>query len=119
MASSDLVPDGDGLDMDDDEKLDGLDITVDFEDPQLDLEQLSREQLVEHCDVLRSMLEAEKTLNESYIFSQQVIIDHLAETNEGLLAYFRVKFQVLGDSGKRLSSKPDGKKKKKKKRTPK
>jgi len=94
--------------LDEDMKLDELDdLNIDFEDPQLDLETLTRPQLVEHCDVLRSMLEAEKTLNESYIFSQQVIIDHLAETNEGLLAYFRVKFQVLGD----------GKKKKKKKKS--
>jgi len=103
--------DSDNLDMLDEEaKLEDLEIN--FEDPQLQLDNLSRTQLIDHCDVLRSMLEAEKTLNESYLFSQQVIIDHLAETNEGLLAYFRVKFQVLGDGKKK--KKKNGPKKTKK-----
>jgi len=105
--------DGDGLDvLDEDEKLDELDIAINFEDPHLDLNTLNRDQLVEHCDVLRSMLDAEKMLNESYKFSQQVIIDHLSECNEGLLAYFRVKFQVLGDGKKK---KKGGRKKQKSK----
>merc|ERR1711920_37511 len=45
----------------------------------------------QRCEVLESMLEAERTMNASYLYSQQVIIDHLAETNEGLLQFFRVK----------------------------
>merc|ERR1719204_1749983 len=91
-------------DHDDDYKMED-DIVINFEDPHLDNTQLSHEQLMERCDVLESMLEAEKAVNESYKYSQQVIIDHLAETNEGLLQYFRVKFQVLGDGGKKKKKK--------------
>merc|ERR1712244_59918 len=96
--------------MGDDEKLDD-DVMIDFEDAQLDLDTLNQEELVEHCDVLRSQLSQQKTLNESYIYSQQVIIDHLAETNEGLLAYFRVKFQVLGNKDPKKKKKGGRKKK--------
>merc|ERR1719233_2267586 len=51
--------------------------------------------LADKCEVLESMLEAERTMNASYLYSQQVIIDHLAETNEGLLHFFRVKKNLL------------------------
>jgi len=80
---------------------------IDYEQDHMPTDNMDRDQLVERAEVLESMLEAEKALNESYLYSQQVIIDHLAETNEGLLQFFRVKFKLL-DSGKK-------KKKKKKK----
>jgi len=68
---------------------------IDFEQDHMPTDNMTREMLVERVEVLESMLEAEKALNESYLYSQQVIIDHLAETNEGLLAFFRVKFKLL------------------------
>jgi len=86
---------------------------LDYEQDHMATDNFTRDQLVERCEVLESMLEAEKALNESYLYSQQVIIDHLAETNEGLLQFFRVKFKLL-DKGKK-----DGKKGKKKKKSPK
>lgn len=73
---------------------------IDYEQDHMATDNLDRDQLVERCEVLESMLEAEKALNESYLYSQQVIIDHLAETNEGLLQFFRVKFKLL-DKGKK------------------
>jgi len=82
-------------------------IAIDFEQDHMPTTTLKYSQLAERCEVLESMLEAEKALNQSYLYSQQVIIDHLAETNEGILQYFRYK--NLLDTG--------GKKKKKKKRT--
>jgi len=88
--------------------------SIDYEQDHMATDNLTRDQLVERCEVLESMLDAEKALNESYLYSQQVIIDHLAETNEGLLTFFRVKFKLL-DKGKKES----GKKGKKKKKSPK
>jgi len=87
---------------------------IDYEQDHMAMDNLNRDQLVERCEVLESMLDAEKALNESYLYSQQVIIDHLAETNEGLLTFFRVKFKLL-DKGKKES----GRKGKKKKKSPK
>lgn len=81
---------------------------IDYEQDHMATDNFTRDQLVERCEVLESMLDAEKALNESYLYSQQVIIDHLAETNEGLLQFFRVKFKLL-DKGKK-----GGKKKSKK-----
>jgi len=83
---------------------------INFEQDHMATDDMDRPMLVERCEVLESMLEAEKALNESYLYSQQVIIDHLAETNEGLLQFFRVKFKLLDTSKKK-------KKKKKKKDT--
>merc|ERR1719357_1114310 len=68
---------------------------IDYEQEYMATDNLTRDQLVERCEVLESMLEAEKALNESYLYSQQVIIDHLADTNEGLLQFFRVKCNLL------------------------
>merc|ERR1711920_1056744 len=73
---------------------------IDYEQDHMATDNFTRDQLVERCEVLESMLDAEKALNESYLYSQQVIIDHLAETNEGLLQFFRVKFKLL-DKGKK------------------
>lgn len=86
---------------------------VDYEKDHMDTDNMDRDMLVERTEVLESMLEAEKALNESYLYSQQVIIDHLAETNEGLLQFFRVKVKVLGTG---TSPKTPKKKKKKKKK---
>merc|ERR1712203_1003529 len=60
---------------------------IDYEQDHMATTNFSREQLVERCEVLESMLDAEKALNESYLYSQQVIIDHLAETNEGYCSF--------------------------------
>jgi len=68
---------------------------IDYEQDHMETDGWDRDQLAERCEVLESMLEAEKAMNESYLYSQQVIIDHLAETNEGLLQFFRVKFKLL------------------------
>jgi len=83
---------------------DDQDKPIDYEQDHMATENLDRDQLVERCEVLESMLDAEKALNESYLYSQQVIIDHLAETNEGLLQFFRVKFKLL-DKGKKKKHK--------------
>jgi len=87
---------------------------IDYEKDYMPTDDMNRDQLVERTEVLESMLEAEKALNESYLYSQQVIIDHLAETNEGLLQFFRVKFKLL-DRRKKDTGKTKRKKKKKEK----
>jgi len=83
---------------------------INYEQAHMRTDNLSRDQLVERCEVLESMLEAEKSLNESYLYSQQVIIDHLAETNEGLLQFFRVKFKLLETKKKKKKKKKRSKK---------
>jgi len=83
--------------------------TIDFERDQMDTDALTTDQLRERCEVLESMLEAEKSLNESYLYSQQVIIDHLADTNEGLLQFFRVKFKLLDTTKKKKKRKKKSK----------
>merc|ERR1719474_1900740 len=84
---------------------------INYEQAHMRTDNLSRDQLVERCEVLESMLEAEKSLNEPYLYSQQVIIDHLAETNEGLLQFFRVKFKLLDPKKKKRKKKKRSKKK--------
>jgi len=86
-------------------KLEDADMPIDYEQDHMATENFTRDQLVERCEVLESMLQAEKALNESYLYSQQVIIDHLAETNEGLLQFFRVKFKLLDKSKKKEKGK--------------
>jgi len=87
-----------------------LDQAINLEQDNMATNTMDRATLIERCEVLESMLEAEKALNASMLYSQQVIIDHLAETNEGLLQFFRVKLGLLDN--------PEGtvKKKKTKKR---
>merc|ERR1719357_297718 len=83
---------------------------IDYEQEYMATDNLTRDQLVERCEVLESMLEAEKSLNESYLYSQQVIIDHLADTNEGLLQFFRVKCNLLTKGKKEKTGKKKSKK---------
>jgi len=52
---------------------------------------MEKDQLVDYCDELESKLIEEKTLRYGLQKSQQVIIDHLMETNEALLQWFKVK----------------------------
>jgi len=92
---------------------DDSDKPIDYEQDHMATDDFTRDQLVDRCEVLESMLQAEKSLNESYLYSQQVIIDHLAETNEGLLQFFRVKMKVF-EKGKK-EGKKEGKKKRSKK----
>jgi len=84
---------------------------IDFEQDHIATINLNPNQLAERCEVLESMLEAEKALNGAYLYSQQVIIDHLAETNEGLLNFFRVKYKVFLGDGKKKKKKTKKKKK--------
>jgi hypothetical protein len=86
-------------------------MVIDFEQDHIPVNHLKQSQLTERCEVLESMLEAEKALNQSYLYSQQVIIDHLAETNEGILQYFRYK-NLLDTGGKKKKKKRSRKKKK-------
>merc|ERR1712048_348048 len=91
----------------------GTDDTLEFgdvettaaEDPMeldVDTSEMNTVDLCERIEFLESLLMAEKSMNESYAYSQQVIIDHLAEFNEGLLQFFRVKFKLLDKRGKTL-----------------
>merc|ERR1711879_906823 len=66
-----------------------------------DLAQCSREELIDQIEVMESKLQYEKILREESAHAQQVIVDHLSETNEGLLQFFRVKFHVLNDNKKK------------------
>merc|ERR1712176_770548 len=52
---------------------------------------MKKDDLVDYCDELESKLIEEKTLRYGLQKSQQVIIDHLMETNEALLQWFKVK----------------------------
>merc|ERR1711902_409630 len=52
---------------------------------------MEKNDLVDYCDELESKLIEEKTLRYGLQKSQQVIIDHLMETNEALLQWFKVK----------------------------
>ena len=57
----------------------------------MDTASMEKDQLVDYCDELESKLIEEKTLRYALQKSQQVIIDHLMETNEALLQWFKVK----------------------------
>ena len=55
------------------------------------LEECTRQDLVDKIEVLESLLTEERMLNQGLQHSQQVVIDHLMETNEGLLKFFQMK----------------------------
>jgi len=57
----------------------------------MDTANMSKDELVDYCDQLESKLIEEKTLRYGLQKSQQVIIDHLMETNEALLQWFKIK----------------------------
>jgi len=52
---------------------------------------MSREDLIDYCDSLESQMIEDKSLRGALEQSQKVIIDHLMETNEGLLKWFQMK----------------------------
>lgn len=56
-----------------------------------DTANMTQDELVDYCDQLESKLIEEKTLRYGLQKSQQVIIDHLMETNEALLQWFKIK----------------------------
>jgi len=58
---------------------------------QVDTSKLTREELIDYCDEMESKLIEEQTLNQALKKAQQVIIDHLMETNEALLKWFQFK----------------------------
>lgn len=62
---------------------------VDFK--HKDTSNMSREEVIDYCDELETYLIEEKTLRAGLQQSQQVIIDHLMETNEALLKWFQMK----------------------------
>merc|ERR1719433_2137530 len=74
-----------------DEEDDMEEMEMDIDKLLEDIEGLNPEDLIDRTDTLESILAHENTMHESYLYSQQVMIDHLSSTNEGLLQFFRIK----------------------------
>ena len=64
---------------------------MDLDFKHQDTSNMTREEVVDYCDELETRLIEEKTLRGGLQQSQQVIIDHLMETNEALLRWFQMK----------------------------
>ncbi|ETO22139.1 kinesin heavy chain [Reticulomyxa filosa] len=56
-----------------------------------DTSKMNREELLDYCDAMETQIIEERALRGSLEQSQKVIIDHLMETNEGLLRWFQMK----------------------------
>lgn len=61
-----------------------------------DLEDDDREKLIEKIESLKTMLKEKDVICEQYKQAQIVMMDHLAETNEALFHFFKVRYRIPG-----------------------
>jgi len=61
-----------------------------------DLEGDDREKLIEKIESLKTMLKEKDVICEQYKQAQIVMMDHLAETNEALFHFFKVRYRIPG-----------------------
>jgi len=81
------------LTFDDDDKEDELTYAF-VETPFADL---TNDVLRERIAMFEGMIETQRRTNEQYLHAQEVIISHLAETNEDLLHFFQDNAGISGD----------------------
>jgi len=65
------------------------------------LENHSNQELIDRLESLQSMLADRDVIIEQYKAQQVVMMDHLAETNENLYHFFKIKYKVPGEKKKR------------------
>jgi len=66
-----------------------------------DLEDDDREKLIEKIESLKTMLKEKDVICEQYKQAQIVMMDHLAETNEALFHFFKVRYRIPGQKNER------------------
>jgi len=66
--------------------------TEDFDD----LEGLSVEELIEKIDSFKTILNDKDILIEQYKASQQIMMNHLSETNEAMFNFFKIRYKIPG-----------------------
>merc|ERR550517_2242734 len=60
------------------------------------LAELSKEQLLEKLEALKTIVQEKDVICDQYKQAQVVMMDHLAETNEGLFQFFKVRYKIPG-----------------------
>jgi len=65
-----------------------------------DVENLDKENLIDFIEALRSMVRDKEIVCQQYKEQQIVMMDHLAETNENLFHFFKIKYKVPGQKKK-------------------
>ena len=66
-----------------------------------DLEDDNREKLIEKIESLKTMWKEKDVICDQYKQAQIVMMDHLAETNEALFHFFKVRYRIPGQKNER------------------
>jgi len=65
-----------------------------------EVENLDKENLIDFIEALRSMVRDKEIVCQQYKEQQVVMMDHLAQTNENLFHFFKIKYKVPGQKKK-------------------
>jgi len=65
-----------------------------------EVENLDKENLIDFIEALRSMVRDKEIVCQQYKEQQIVMMDHLAQTNENLFHFFKIKYKVPGEKKK-------------------
>lgn len=66
-----------------------------------DLENDDCEKLIEKIEALKTLLKEKEVICEQYKAAQVVMMDHLAQTNEALFHFFKVRYKIPGEKKER------------------
>jgi len=67
-----------------------------------DVEDLSKEELIDYIESLRSIVRDKEIVCNQYKEQQVVMMDHLAQTNENLFQFFKIRYKVPGEKKKKV-----------------
>jgi len=69
-----------------------------------DVEDLDKEALIDYIESLRSIVRDKEIVCNQYKEQQVVMMDHLAQTNENLFQFFKIRYKVPGEKKKKVKT---------------